>query len=57
MKEDSSKFALRLLEKYGVSVAPGSAFGDYPQFIRISTGAEIGQIIEGIDRLKKALED
>lgn len=57
MKEDSSEFALRLLEKYGVSVAPGSAFGDYPQFIRISTGSEIGQIIEGIDRLKKAMED
>jgi len=57
MKEDSSKFALKLLEKYGVAVAPGPAFGDYPQFIRISTGTETSQIIEGVDKLIKAIVD
>ncbi|MEM3156415.1 MAG: aminotransferase class I/II-fold pyridoxal phosphate-dependent enzyme [Nitrososphaerota archaeon] len=57
MKRDSSELALKLLEKYGVSIAPGSVFGNYPNYFRISVGIRLDQIVEGIERLNKAINE
>lgn len=48
--ESGEAFAERLLTK-GVSVTPGVAFGDYPDFFRISLGRPKDDIIEGIRRM------
>lgn len=52
---DAAEFALRLLDEEGVSIAPGSAFGEYPSFVRISTGVETRKILLGMERIKEAL--
>ena len=51
----SSKLALYLLEKARVAVVPGDAFGD-DDFIRLSYATGIGQIDEGVRRIRSALE-
>ncbi len=51
----SSKLAMYLLEKAMVAVVPGDAFGD-DDFIRLSYATGIGQIEEGVERIRKALE-
>ena len=49
-------FALKLLESYSVSVAPGSVFGPGGRgWARISLAAEESAITEGVRRLAKAL--
>lgn len=53
---DSAELALRLLESKGVAIAPGSAFGDYVDYVRISTGTSIDEIREGLRRLKELLD-
>src|SRR5439155_10554225 len=35
---DASSFTMELLEQKKVSIAPGSGFGEYPDFFRISLG-------------------
>jgi len=35
---DGGEFSIKLLKEKGVAVSPGTAFGDYPEFIRIVTG-------------------
>jgi aspartate aminotransferase len=52
--ETGDSFAERLLEK-GVSVTPGTAFGDYPTFFRISLGQPKDKILQGIGRMGKLL--
>ncbi len=47
-------FAAELLGR-GVSVTPGSSFGDYGDFFRISLGQPRETIIEGVRRIGKAL--
>ncbi len=48
---DSCKFALDLLERYNVAVAPGTSFGGFDGYIRISLNRD-GEILrEGIGRL------
>ncbi len=49
------EFATYLLEEAKVAVVPGSAFG-YEGFFRFSYCNSDEEIIEGIDRIKKALE-
>ncbi len=49
-RESGESFAQRLLDA-GVSVAPGSLFGDYRDFFRISLGQREQVIVEGIRRL------
>lgn len=48
--ESADSFSERLLAK-GVSVAPGSIFGDYEDFFRISLGQPKEAIIEGVRRM------
>ncbi|MCL7454881.1 MAG: aminotransferase class I/II-fold pyridoxal phosphate-dependent enzyme, partial [Anaerolineae bacterium] len=46
-------FATLLLEKAGVSVAPGTAFGPHGEgHIRISLGQDTERIREAMERLK-----
>ncbi len=51
---DSEKFTLELLDK-GVAVAPGTSFGDYREFFRISLTAPREQIEVGLDKISEAL--
>ncbi len=51
---NSEKFTLDLLDK-GVAVAPGTAFGDYPEHFRISLTAPREQIKAGLEKISEAL--
>jgi aspartate aminotransferase len=52
----SRDFAYKLLDKKRVSVAPGEAFGEYPEHFRISLGTNKEQIREGIKRIGEEIE-
>ena len=53
-KYDSEKFATRLLEEAGVSIAPGNAFGPNGEgFVRISLGRSTERVREAMERLKR----
>jgi aspartate aminotransferase len=52
---DSVRFTLDLLDK-GVAVAPGTAFGDYPEHFRISLTAPRAEIEVGLDKICEALK-
>lgn len=52
---DSAAFALNLLEKTRVAVAPGTAFGDYPEYIRISVGLNEEDLRRGMQILVENL--
>ncbi len=52
--ETGGDFTGRLLDR-GVSVTPGTAFGDYDDFFRISLGQPKGVILEGISRMGELL--
>jgi aspartate/methionine/tyrosine aminotransferase len=55
---DSRQFALRLVNERGVSVAPGTAFGDVARSaVRISLASAEPALREGITRLAEAVED
>lgn len=56
---DSYTFAMNLLKNYGVSVAPGDAFGSIigKHHIRISFSASIENIDEGLKRIEKAVKE
>lgn len=51
---DSEKFTIALLDK-GVAVAPGTAFGDYPEHFRISLTAPREEIDVALDRICEAV--
>jgi len=53
--DDDVQFAEYLLEKGGVAVVPGSAFGA-PGYMRISFATSMENLKEGIKRLKHALD-
>ena len=49
---DDAQFAISLLNERGVSVAPGSAFGQAGQGrVRISLAAETEEILVGLERV------
>ena len=48
---DSVAFSWKLLKEKGVCVVPGTAFGDYPAFMRLSACIDIPLIKEGIRRM------
>ena len=48
---DSSRFAESLLNENGVSVIPGTGFGNFPKCFRISLGSPKEVIVEGIRRI------
>jgi aspartate aminotransferase len=52
---DSATFCQRLLEREGVALVPGSAFGD-DRYVRISFAAPEAEILAGIDRLARSAE-
>ena len=52
---DSSAFAMKLLEGKGVSIAPGTGFGNYPRCFRISLGNSNETIVEGIRKIGELL--
>jgi aspartate aminotransferase len=52
----SNDFAYQLLDRQKVSIAPGEAFGEYPEHFRISLGTHKEQIKEGIQRIGKEME-
>ncbi|RKD23513.1 aspartate aminotransferase [Caminicella sporogenes DSM 14501] len=52
----SIEFSNKLLDKYKVAVVPGIAFG-MDDYIRISYACNINDVIEGINRLNKFIED
>lgn len=53
---DDTKFASSLLEK-GLAVAPGSGFGDYKGFIRISACQDKKELMEGMSILHNILKE
>ena len=53
-KTNTTDLAHKLLE-YGLAVAPGEAFGDYGEFIRISACIEKESIIEGLNILSSEI--
>lgn len=50
---DSSEFAIRVLEERGVAIAPGSGFGPYKEWIRITFASQGAK--EGLSLIKEAL--
>lgn len=54
LDESGDSFSDRLLTK-GVSVAPGSVFGDYRDFFRISLGQPKKSIVEGVKLMGELL--
>ncbi|MDA4135151.1 MAG: aminotransferase class I/II-fold pyridoxal phosphate-dependent enzyme [Thaumarchaeota archaeon] len=52
---DSSAFAMKLLEEGGVSIVPGSGFGNYPRCFRLSLGNSMDAITEGIKKIGELL--
>ena len=52
---DSSAFAMDLLEKKGVTVSPGTGFGDYPRCFRISLGQPQQVLTAGVRKIGELL--
>lgn len=52
---DGNKFAMDLLEKQGVAVTPGTGFGNYPSFFRISLNQPAKVLSDGIRRFERVL--
>jgi aspartate/methionine/tyrosine aminotransferase len=53
---DSVKFAKQLLEQHHVSISPGQAFGDYPEFFRLAVSLPAAQISGAIKAIGKAID-
>jgi len=54
-KFDSSAFAMRLIEKKGVTISPGTGFGDYPRCFRISLGKPKETLVAGVRKIGELL--
>ena len=52
---DSAAFAMELLEKKGVTISPGTGFGDYPRCFRLSLGQPQETISAGIKKIGELL--
>ena len=52
---NADQFSEEVLEQ-GLALTPGSAFGNYPNFLRISAGQPEGMIEEGLDVLQRSLQ-
>ncbi len=55
-KFNSTRFARQLLEQYHVSISPGEAFGDYPEFFRLAVSLPAAQIPGAIKAIGKAID-
>ncbi len=54
--EDGFDFAYQLLFEEGVAVAPGTAFGDYSDFIRFCSGVSEEVILEALEKMERFLD-
>ena len=52
---DSAAFAMELLEKKGVTVSPGTGFGNYPRCFRISLGQPQETLTAGVRKIGELL--
>ncbi|MDA4136605.1 MAG: aminotransferase class I/II-fold pyridoxal phosphate-dependent enzyme [Thaumarchaeota archaeon] len=52
---DSVSFTMKLLEEKGVTISPGTGFGDYPSAFRLSLGGSKETIVEGIRKIGEQL--
>ncbi len=53
---DSVTFAERLVDEYGVSAAPGAAFGETSRtMVRVSLASDVDSILTGVDRIAAAV--
>ncbi len=52
---DSSAFAMELLEKKGVTISPGTGFGEYPRCFRISLGQPQEILSAGVRKIGELL--
>jgi len=58
LKMNSEQFVKMLIEKYGVAFLHGTALGSYGEgYIRMSFSAKEEDIIEGLERFRRAAED
>ncbi|MDZ7701506.1 MAG: aminotransferase class I/II-fold pyridoxal phosphate-dependent enzyme [Halobacteriales archaeon] len=56
--EPSMAVAKRLLTEYGVSVTPGSSFGDAGEgYLRLSYALDEARLGEGLDRIEAFMRD
>jgi aspartate aminotransferase len=53
---NSYDFAHKLLAMERVAIAPGEAFGDYPEHFRISLGTNVADIQRGIRKIGRAID-
>ncbi|MBI2183571.1 MAG: aminotransferase class I/II-fold pyridoxal phosphate-dependent enzyme [Thaumarchaeota archaeon] len=53
---DSGEFAMRLLGEKKVAIAPGTGFGDYPEFIRLSICQSADLVREGLSKIGEMLQ-
>ena len=54
--KDGFDFAIKLLNEEHIAVAPGTAFGDYPEYIRFSASVDEEQIDNVILKISKFIE-
>ncbi len=52
---NSEKLALDLIDKAGVAIVPGTAFGDYREYFRMTLTVPDEEIKVGLEKLKEAL--
>ena len=52
--QDTTEFCNKLLD-FGLALAPGGAFGDYNNFLRISACQEENKLMEGMEILENVL--
>tara|TARA_B100000446_G_C10537362_1_gene335789 strand:- start:2064 stop:2393 length:330 start_codon:yes stop_codon:yes gene_type:complete len=52
---NADQFTEKVLEQ-GLALTPGSGFGNYPNFLRISAGQPENVIEEGLDILQRSLK-
>jgi len=52
---DCVGFTMKLLEEKGVTISPGTGFGDYPRAFRISLGGSEETIVQGIRKIGELL--
>ena len=52
---DSVAFTMKLLEEKGVTISPGTGFGEYPRGFRISLGGSMETIVQGIRKIGELL--
>jgi aspartate aminotransferase len=52
---NADQFSEKMLEE-GLAVTPGSGFGNYPNFLRISAGQPVDVLEKGLDILQRSLQ-